>query len=57
MKKSNTMEPEDYSKTIGEYVAEDYRTANVFESYGIDFCCGGKVSLSRHAGNEELTPP
>jgi len=33
-------------KTIGEFVAEDYRTAEVFEKYGIDFCCGGKVALS-----------
>jgi len=33
-------------KTIGELVAEDYRTAAVFEKHGIDFCCGGKVALS-----------
>ena len=33
-------------KTIGEFVAEDYRTAQVFEKYGIDFCCGGKAPLS-----------
>lgn len=32
-------------KTVGEFVAEDYRTAKVFEKYGIDFCCGGKVPL------------
>lgn len=32
-------------KTIGEIVAEDYRTAKVFENHGIDFCCGGKVAL------------
>ncbi len=34
------------SKTIGEIVADDYRTSTVFEKYGIDFCCGGKVVLS-----------
>jgi len=33
-------------KTIGEIVADDYRTARVFEKYGIDFCCGGKVALA-----------
>lgn len=32
-------------KTIGEIVAADYRTATVFEKYGIDFCCGGKSAL------------
>lgn len=32
-------------KTVGEIVADDYRTAKVFENYGIDFCCGGKVAL------------
>ncbi len=33
-------------KTIGEIVADDYRTAAVFEKHGIDFCCGGKIALS-----------
>jgi regulator of cell morphogenesis and NO signaling len=34
------------NRTIGEIVADDYRTARVFEIHGIDFCCGGKIVLS-----------
>jgi len=33
-------------RTIGDLVAEDYRTAGIFQKYGIDFCCGGKRVLS-----------
>ncbi len=32
-------------KTIGEIVAEDYRMAEVFEKYRIDFCCGGQKTV------------
>ena len=32
--------------TIGEIVAGNYRTADIFERYGIDFCCGGNVPLA-----------
>jgi regulator of cell morphogenesis and NO signaling len=31
--------------SIGEIVTEDYRTAEVFSKFGIDFCCGGKDPL------------
>ncbi|WP_372773858.1 iron-sulfur cluster repair di-iron protein [Mangrovibacterium sp.] len=30
---------------IGEIVADDFRTASVFQEAGIDFCCGGKQSV------------
>jgi len=28
--------------TVGEIVANDFRTSSVFKKAGIDFCCGGK---------------
>jgi regulator of cell morphogenesis and NO signaling len=34
-------------KTIGKLVASDYRKAEVFRKYGIDFCCGGKKTLEK----------
>ncbi|WP_317900029.1 iron-sulfur cluster repair di-iron protein [Aurantibacillus circumpalustris] len=30
---------------IGELVAQDYRTAEVFAKYGIDFCCKGNQTI------------
>lgn len=31
--------------SIGELVAEDFRKAEVFRKFGLDFCCGGNKSL------------
>ena len=31
---------------VGDVVARDFRTAGVFEQFGIDFCCGGRRSLA-----------
>jgi regulator of cell morphogenesis and NO signaling len=33
-------------KAVGDIVAGDFRTAGIFAGAGIDFCCGGKQSLS-----------
>jgi regulator of cell morphogenesis and NO signaling len=32
--------------TVGDLVAEGIHRARVFETYGIDYCCGGKTPLS-----------
>jgi regulator of cell morphogenesis and NO signaling len=32
--------------TVGDIVATDFRTAGIFEQFGIDFCCGGRMSLA-----------
>jgi regulator of cell morphogenesis and NO signaling len=42
--------------TIGAIVAADYRTAKVFETHGIDFCCGGKVALSAICQEKGINP-
>jgi regulator of cell morphogenesis and NO signaling len=33
--------------TIGELVTSDFRKAEVFKKYGLDFCCGGKKTLEQ----------
>ncbi len=41
MKQANVKE-----LTIGEIVANDFRTSTIFKNAGIDFCCGGKQTLT-----------
>ena len=48
------------SKSIAEIVAEDYRTAKIFESFKIDFCCNGhknfkEVVDKKNIDTEKLT--
>ncbi len=33
-------------QTVGDIVAADFRTSSVFKKAGIDFCCGGRQSLT-----------
>ena len=42
--------------TIGEIVAADYRTAKVFETHGIDFCCGGRIALAAICRQQGIDP-
>jgi regulator of cell morphogenesis and NO signaling len=43
-------------KSIGEIVAEDYRTAQVFENHGIDYCCGGNITLQAGCREKGIDP-
>ena len=33
-------------RRIGDIVADDWRSAGVFQRFGIDFCCGGGRSIN-----------
>lgn len=42
-----TIKGADDTETIGDITAKDWRKAQVFKKYGIDFCCGGKKSVKQ----------
>ncbi len=41
-------------RKIQEFVADDYRTAEVFSKYGIDFCCRGNRTLEEVIAKEKI---
>lgn len=40
--------------TVSEMVRNDYRTADVFKKWGINFCCGGQKSLAEVCSIQQL---
>lgn len=44
-------------KTIGEIVAHDYRTAFIFEKFGLDYCCKGNIRLSDACQKQNISVP
>lgn len=34
-------------RTVASYVTQNIKTAHVFKKHGIDFCCGGGISLDK----------
>lgn len=45
IQKKKTSELE--NKTLGDIVAEDFSKADVFNKYGLDFCCDGKKTVGQ----------
>lgn len=44
------------SSFVTDIVIHDYRTADIFRKYDIDFCCGGKWPLDIACQNKNLPP-
>lgn len=42
------------NKTIGSFVAQDYRTAAVFSKYRIDFCCKGNRTVNEVCEKQDI---
>ncbi|MDP2385753.1 MAG: iron-sulfur cluster repair di-iron protein [Bacteroidota bacterium] len=40
--------------TIGELVAKDFRKAEIFKKYNIDFCCGGKKTVNQACNDKKV---
>ena len=44
------------SQVIGALVAQDYRTASIFKSFGIDFCCKGNRTIKEVCETANVEP-
>ena len=40
--------------TIGELVAKDFRKAEIFKKYNLDFCCGGKKTVTQACNEQKV---
>lgn len=43
-----------FQKTVAHIVREDYRTADIFKKYGINYCCGGQLLLEEACLQKQL---
>ena len=34
-------------KTVADFVTENIKTAHIFKKHGIDFCCGGGITIEK----------
>ncbi len=43
-------------KTVADLVTENIKAAHIFKKYGIDFCCGGGISIKRACERAKIDP-
>ena len=48
------MKANNQSRSIAEIVRNDYRTSDVFRAHGINYCCGGNVTLEETCDSRGL---
>lgn len=41
-------------KTVADYVTENIKTAHIFKKHGIDFCCGGNVTIQKACAKKNV---
>lgn len=44
------------NQTVGQIVAEDYRTAQIFRDFKLDFCCGGSKTIDEACAEKGINP-
>ncbi|CAN5129550.1 hypothetical protein BH23BAC3_BH23BAC3_33250 [soil metagenome] len=56
MKQSKSITIDPNTTQIGDIVADNYHAAGIFKEFGIDFCCGGGISLKKACEKRNLNP-
>lgn len=41
-------------KTVADYVTENIKTAHIFKKHGIDFCCGGGITIDKACAKKNI---
>lgn len=42
------------NKTVAEVVTENIKAAHIFKKYGIDFCCGGGITIEKACAKKDV---
>ena len=48
-------QPDKQTVTLGQMAAKDYRNAQIFSKYGLNFCCNGKKTLAQACEEKNIS--